>query len=417
MNTDRRVVITGMGAITPIGKELDTFWRNLQNGVSGIGRITAFDTSAYDCQIAGEVRDFEPKNYFKNPKDVRRTDRYTHLAMAAAKMAMEDGAVDMEKVNRHRFGAIISSGIGGLKTLEDQYTVLVTKGPSRVSAFTIPMLISNMASGLISMEFGLQGPNFCIVTACATSNNAIGESWRMIKFGDADIFLAGGAEASIIPIGLAGFSSMKALSTRNDEPKRASRPFDRDRDGFVMGEGAGVLVVEELEHAKARGAKIYCELTGYGLSADAYHMTAPPPDGEGAVRAMKMALDHAKTTPDQVDYINAHATSTGLGDVCETRAIKTVFGDYAKKVSISATKSMTGHLLGGAGAVETAAWALVIRESRIPPTLNLENPDPECDLDYTANTARQKKIRIALNNSFGFGGHNATLVVAEYNGS
>jgi len=252
------------------------------------------------------------------------------------------------------------------------------------------------------------------VSAFATSNNAIGESWRMIKFGDADIFLAGGAEASIIPIGLAGFSAMKALSTRNDEPERASRPFDRDRDGFVMGEGAGVVVVEELEHAKARGAKIYCELTGYGLSADAYHMTAPPPDGEGAVRAMRMALDHAKTTPDQVDYINAHATSTGLGDICETRAIKTVFGDYANKVSISATKSMTGHLLGGAGAIETAACALAIRDSVIPPTINLENPDPECDLDYTAKVAKEKKVRIAVNNSFGFGGHNATLVVAEY---
>jgi 3-oxoacyl-[acyl-carrier-protein] synthase II len=417
MNTDRRVVITGIGVITPVGNDLDTFWRNLQNGVSGIGKITAFDTSAYDCQIAGEVRDFEPKNYFTNPKDVRRTDRYTHLAMAAAKMAMQDSGVDLEKVNRHRFGSIISSGIGGLKTLEDQHTVLMTKGPSRVSAFTIPMLISNMASGFVSMEFGLQGPNFCIVTACATSNNAVGESWRMIKFGDADIFVAGGSEASIIPIGLAGFSAMKALSTRNDEPERASRPFDRDRDGFVMGEGAGVLVVEELEHAKARGAKIYCELTGYGLSADAHHMTAPPPDGEGAVRAMRMALNHAKTAPEQVDYINAHATSTGLGDICETRAIKTVFGDYAKKASISATKSMTGHLLGGAGAVETAACALAIRDSVIPPTINLENPDPECDLDYTPKVAKQKKVRIAVNNSFGFGGHNATLVVAEYSGT
>jgi 3-oxoacyl-[acyl-carrier-protein] synthase II len=416
MNTDRRVVITGMGVLTPVGNDLETFWRNLQNGVSGIDCITAFDTSAYDCRIAGEVRNFEPKNYFKNPKDVRRTDRFTHLAMAASKMAMEDSGVDMEKVNRHRFGSIISSGIGGLKTLEDQYTILLTKGPSRVSAFTIPMLISNMASGLVSMEFGLQGPNFCITTACATSNNAIGESWRMIKFGDADIFLAGGAEASIIPIGLAGFSAMKALSTRNDEPARASRPFDRDRDGFVMGEGAGVLVVEELEHAKARGAKIYCELTGYGLSADAHHMTAPPPDGEGAVRAIRMALDHAKTTPEQVDYINAHATSTGLGDICETRAIKAVFGDHAKKVSISATKSMTGHLLGGAGAIETAACALSIRDGVIPPTINLENPDPECDLDYTANIAKQKKVRIAINNSFGFGGHNATLVAAEFNG-
>jgi 3-oxoacyl-[acyl-carrier-protein] synthase II len=417
MNTDRRVVITGMGVVTPIGNDVETFWRNLQNGVSGIDLIKAFDTSAYDCRIAGELKDFEPKNYFNNPKDVRRTDRYTHLAMAAAKMAMQDSGIDMEKVDRTRFGSIVSSGIGGLKTLEDQYTVLLTKGPSRVSAFTIPMLISNMASGLISMEYGLQGPNFCIVTACATSNNAIGESWRMIKFGDADIFLAGGAEASVIPIGLAGFSAMKALSTRNDEPQRASRPFDRDRDGFVMGEGSGVLVIEELEHAKARGAKIYCELTGYGLSADAHHMTAPPPDGEGAVRAMRMALNHAKTTPEQVDYVNAHATSTGLGDICETRAIKTVFGEQASKVSISATKSMTGHLLGGAGAVESAACALAIRDSVIPPTINLENPDPECDLDYTANSAKQKKVRVAVNNSFGFGGHNATLVVAAYNGT
>ena len=417
MNTDRRVVITGMGVVTPIGKDLDTFWGNLQNGLSGIERIQAFDTSAFDCQIAGEIRDFEPKNYFKTPKDVRRTDRYTHLAMAAAKMAMQDSGLDLEKTDRKRFGAIVSSGIGGLKTLEEQHTTLITKGPSRVSAFTIPMLISNMASGFISMEYGLQGPNLCIVTACATSNNAIGESWRIIKFGDADMFLAGGAEASIVAIGLAGFSAMKALSTRNDEPQRASRPFDRDRDGFVMGEGAGIVLVEELEHAKARGAKIYCELTGYGLSADAYHMTAPPETGEGAARAMQIALEHAKTRPEQVDYVNAHATSTGLGDIAETRAIKTVFGEYARKVSISATKSMTGHLLGGAGAVEMATCALAIRDSVIPPTINLENPDPECDLDYTPNAAKEKKVRIAINNSFGFGGHNATLVAAEYDGS
>src|SRR5687767_6382308 len=416
MIADRRVVITGLGVVTPIGNDVDTFWRNLRNGVSGIGKIQAFDTTAYDCQIAGEVREFEPKNYFQNPKDVRRTDRYTHLAMAAAKMAKDDSGVDLEKVDRRRFGVIVSSGIGGLRTLEDQHTILMTKGPSRVSPFTIPMLISNMASGLISMEYGLQGPNLCIVTACATSNNAIGESWRMIKFGDADIFLAGGSEASIIPIGLAGFSSMKALSTRNDDPEKASRPFDRDRDGFIMSEGAGVVVVEELEHAKARGAKIYCELTGYGLSADAYHMTAPPADGEGAARAMQTAMAHAKTTPDQVDYVNAHATSTGLGDISETRALKTVFGEHAPKVSISATKSMTGHLLGGAGAVEMAACALAIRDSVIPPTINLENPDPECDLDYTPKVAKQKKIRIALNNSFGFGGHNATLVAAEFTG-
>ena len=413
---NRRVVITGMGVVTPIGNDLETFWDNLRKGVSGIGRIQAFDTSGYDCQIAGEVRNFEPKNYFRNAKDVRRTDRYTHLAMAAAKMAMEDSGLDLEKTDRRRFGAIVSSGIGGLKTLEDQHTTLLNKGPGRVSAFTIPMLISNMASGLISMEYGLQGPNLCIVTACATSNNAIGESWRIIKFGDADIFLAGGAEASIVAIGLAGFSAMKALSTRNDEPERASRPFDRDRDGFVMGEGAGIVVVEELEHAKARGAKIYCELTGYGLSADAYHMTAPPADGEGAARAMQIALDHAETRPDQVDYVNAHATSTGLGDVAETRALKTVFGENAKKVSISATKSMTGHLLGGAGAVEMAACALAIRDSIIPPTINLENPDDECDLDYTPKVAKEKKVRVAINNSFGFGGHNATLVAAEFTG-
>ncbi|MEN3371311.1 MAG: 3-oxoacyl-[acyl-carrier-protein] synthase [Verrucomicrobiota bacterium] len=413
---NRRVVITGMGVITPVGNDLETFWRSLLNGVSGIERIQAFDVSQYDCQIGGEVRNFEPKDFFKNPKDSRRADRFSQLAMAAAKMAMADCGIDMEKVDRNRFGAIVSSGIGGLKTLEDQHSTLVNKGPGRVSPFTIPMLISNMGSGLISMEFGLKGPNMCIVTACATSNNAIGESWRMIKFGDADIFLAGGAEASIVSIGVGAFAAMKALSTRNDDPHAASRPWDRDRDGFVMGEGAGVVVVEELEHAKARGAKIYCELTGYGLSADAHHMTAPPPDGDGAVRAMQMALNHAKTRPEQVDYVNAHATSTGLGDICETRAIKTVFGQSAHTVSISSTKSMTGHLLGGAGAVEMAACALAIRDSVIPPTINLDNPDEECDLDYTPKVAKEKKVRIVVNNSFGFGGHNATLVAAEFTG-
>jgi 3-oxoacyl-[acyl-carrier-protein] synthase II len=412
----RRVVITGLGVVTPIGNDLPTFWENLKNGVSGISLLDAFDTTGYDCRIAGQVRNFEPKNFFNNPKDVRRTDRYAQLAMAAAKMAKEDSGIDPEKTNRERFGVIVSSGIGGLKTLEDQHTNVVDKGPGRVSPFTIPMLISNMASGLISMEYGLQGPNFCIVTACATSNNAIGESWRMIKFGDADVFIAGGSEASLVSIGLASFASMKALSTRNDDPERASRPWDRDRDGFVMSEGAGVVVVEELEHAKARGAKIYCELVGYGLSADAHHMTAPPPNGEGAVRAMEMALKHAGMNPEQVDYVNAHATSTGLGDLCETRAIKTVFGDHAKKLSVSSTKSMTGHLLGGAGAVEMAACALAMRDSVIPPTINLDNPDEECDLDYTPNVAKERKVRVAMNNSFGFGGHNATLVVSEYAG-
>jgi 3-oxoacyl-[acyl-carrier-protein] synthase II len=415
MNNDRRVVITGLGAITPLGNDVETFWRNLKNGVSGIHKIEAFDTAAYDCKIGGEVRGFDPKAFFKNPKDVRRTDRFAHLALAAAKMALEDSGIEVEKLSRRdRFGVIVSSGIGGLKTLQDQLMILLTKGPSRTSPFTIPMLISNMASGLISMEYDLRGPNMCIVTACATSNNAIGESWRTIKFGDADIFLAGGSEASIVAIGLAGFSAMKALSMRNNEPERASRPFDRDRDGFVMSEGAGIVVVEELEHAKARGAKIYCELTGYGLSGDAYHMTAPPPNGEGAVRAMQLALEHGRVSPDQVDYINAHATSTDIGDLCETRAIKQVFGEQAYKVSISSTKSMTGHLLGGAGGIEMAACALAIRDSVIPPTINLENQGEGCDLDYTPNIAREKKVRVALNNSFGFGGHNATLVATAF---
>ncbi len=407
---ERRVVITGMGVVTPVGNGLETFWSNLKNGVSGIRTIDAFDTTGYDCKIGGQVCDFDPKQFFKNPKDVRRTDRFTHLAMAAAKMALADSGIDMDNLKeRDRFGVIVSTGIGGLKTLQDQLQILVTKGPGRNSPFTIPMLISNMAGGVISMEFDLRGPNLCIVTACATSNNAIGESWRIIKFGDADIFLAGGAEASIVEIGVAGFSAMRALSTRNDEPERASRPFDRDRDGFVMSEGSGVVVVEELEHARARGAKIYCEITGYGVSADAYHMTAPPPDGEGAARAMKMALDHARISPEQVDYINAHATSSDIGDLCETCAIKRIFGEHADKVSISAT-------LGGAGGIEMAACALAIRDSVIPPTINLENPGEECDLDYTPNVAREKKVRVALNNSFGFGGHNATLVASAFEG-
>jgi 3-oxoacyl-[acyl-carrier-protein] synthase II len=413
--TERRVVITGLGVLTPVGNDVETFWSNLKNGVSGIHTIDAFDTAAYDCKIGGQVRNFDPKPFFKNPKDIRRSDRFSQLAMGASKMALEDSGIDMANLKqRDRFGVLVSSGIGGLKTLQDQLTILLTKGPSRSSPFTIPMLLSNMASGLISMEFNLRGPNMCIVTACATANNAIGESWRIIKFGDADIFLAGGSEASIVEIGLAGFSAMKALSTRNDEPERASRPFDRDRDGFVVSEGAGIAVVEELEHARARGAKIYCELTGYGVSADAYHMTAPPPDGEGAARAMQLALNHARLSPDQVDYINAHATSTDIGDICETRAIKKVFGDDAYKVAISSTKSMTGHLLGGAGGIEMAACALAIRDSVIPPTINLENPGKECDLDYTPNVAREKKVRVALNNSFGFGGHNATLVATAF---
>ena len=414
--TERRVVITGLGVLTPIGNDVETFWSNLKNGVSGIHTIDAFDTAAYDCKIGGQVRGFDPKPFFKNPKDVRRTDRFTQLAMGAAKMALEDSGIDVANLKqRDRFGVIVSSWNRRTENTSGSTDDPVDQGPSRgIRHSRSRCCISNMASGLISMEFNLRGPNMCIVTACATSNNAIGESWRIIKFGDADIFLAGGSEASIVEIGLAGFSAMKALSTRNDEPGRASRPFDRDRDGFVMSEGAGIVVVEELEHAKARGAKIYCELTGYGVSADAYHMTAPPPDGEGAARAMQMALDHARLSPDQVDYINAHATSTDIGDICETRAIKKVFGDDAYKVAISSTKSMTGHLLGGAGGIEMAACALAIRDSVIPPTINLENPGEECDLDYTPKVAREKKVRVALNNSFGFGGHNATLVATAF---
>ncbi|HEX8679731.1 MAG TPA: beta-ketoacyl-ACP synthase II [Chthoniobacterales bacterium] len=415
-NGDRRVVISGIGVVTPIGNDVPTFWDNLKNGVSGIDRFDAFDSTDFDCKIAGQVRNFDPKDYVKNPKDVRRTDRFAQLAMGAAKLALQDSGIDLEKTNRDRFGVVVSSGIGGLRTFEDQHSNLVHKGPGRLSPFTIPMLISNMAGGLISMEYGLGGPNFCIVTACATSNNSLGESWRMVKFGDGDVFLAGGSEAAITPVGIGSFASMKALSTRNDDPKRASRPWDKDRDGFVMGEGAGIIVVEELEHARARGANIYCELVGYGSTADAYHMTAPPPDGGGAVRAMRVAMEHAGVKAEDIDYVNAHATSTGLGDLAETRAIKTVLGEHAYKVSISSTKSMTGHLLGGAGAVEMAACALAIRDGVIPPTINLDNPDEECDLDYTPKVAKERKVRVAMNNSFGFGGHNATLIAREFVG-
>ncbi len=415
MRTERRVVITGIGVLTPVGQSLDTMWKNLVGGVSGIDRITAFDPTDFDCKIAGQVNDFDPGDYFNNPKDVRRTDRYAQLAMAAAKKAWSDSGITLEGFDPVRFGCVIGSGIGGLKTLEEQHTILMTKGPRRVSPFMIPMMISNMGSGLVSMELGLQGPNFATVSACATACHAIGEAWRMIHFDEADAFLAGGAEAAIVPLGIGGFGAMKALSTRNDEPQRASRPFDKDRDGFVMSEGAGVIVLEELEHARRRGAKIYCELAGYGLSADAYHMTSPPPEGEGAVRCMEAALKWAGVNPAEVDYVNAHGTSTGLGDVCETKAIKRVFGAHAKNgLLVSSTKSMTGHLLGAAGSVEMAVCAMALRESVIPPTINLDDPDPECDLDYVPHTAREAKIKVAVNNSFGFGGHNATLVAKRF---
>jgi len=415
--TDRRVVITGIGVISPLGNDLKTTWSGLLAGKSGIARITALDPSPFACQIGGEVKDFEPKEFYRNSKDARRTDRYGQLAIAAAKMAMEDSGVVMEELDPHRFGCMVGSGIGGLGTLENQHTVLLERGAERVSPFTIPMMIANIASGMISMEYGLRGPNMAIVTACATANHNIGEAWRMIKFGDADAFIAGGAEASIAAMGLAGFSSMKALSTRNAEPERASRPFDKDRDGFVMGEGAGVVILEELGHARARGAEIYCELAGYGVSADAYHMTSPHPDGEGASRCMNMALGHARLNPGEVDYVNAHGTSTGLGDVCETRAIKRTFGDYARNgLLVSSTKSMTGHLLGAAGGVEIAASILAMRDGVVPPTINLDVPDPECDLDYVPHVAREAKVDVAVSNSFGFGGHNATLVVRRFLG-
>ena len=406
----RRVVVTGLGVISPVGNNLKTFWDNLVHGRSGIGRITQFDASTYDCQIAGEVEDFNPAEYLRNPKDVRRTDRFTQFAMACSKLALDDSGLDLEKVDKTRFGVLVGSGIGGLRTLEDQHTILMNKGASRVSPFMVPMMIVNMASGLISIEYSLEGPNFAIVSACATAANSVGEAWRMIRYGEAEIFLAGGCEAVVCPLGIGGFCSMRAMSTRNDQPEAASRPFDRDRDGFVMGEGGGVLVLEEYEHAQARGAEIYCELAGYGLTCDAYHMTAPKPDGTAVARAMQSAIDHAEARIDEIDYINAHATSTPVGDISESNAIKLFAGEHAKNgLLVSSTKSMTGHLLGGAGGIESAVCVLAIKHGVVPPTINLENPDPECDLDYVPNTARERKIRLALNNSFGFGGHNVTL--------
>jgi 3-oxoacyl-[acyl-carrier-protein] synthase II len=409
--SERRVVLTGMGVVTPIGNDVPTFWQSLTAGRSGISRFTAFDSTNFACKIAGEVRDFEPGQFFKNPKSAKRTDRFTQFAMAGAKMALADSGIDLEKVDRNRFGVMIGSGIGGLASMEEECQRLLERGPSRVSPFTIAMMISNMASGIVSMEYDLRGPNMCIVTACATANNSLGEAWRIIKFGDADGFIAGGCEATITPLGIAGFSAMKAVSCRNDEPERACRPFDRDRDGFIMSEGAGIMILEEYEHAKRRGAQIYCEISGYGCTADAYHMTAPMPEGDGAARAMKIAMGHGRVNPEDIDYINAHATSTGLGDICETKAIKTALGAHAKTTMVSATKSMTGHLLGAAGGVELAACALAIRHGVVPPTINLENPDPECDLDCVPNVAREAKLRTVLSNSFGFGGHNATLLI------
>ncbi len=410
--SERRVVITGIGVVSPIGLNKDDFWKNILAGKSGIKNITSFDTTEYSTHFGGEITDYDPKPYFKDFKDARRADRFTQLGMGAAKQAIADSGIEPDKVNLERVGVMVGSGIGGLMTLENNHTQLLQKHPSRVSPFTIPMMISNILSGMISMEYGFLGPNMCVVTACATSNHNIGEAWRIIKFGDADAIIAGGAEASIAPMGLAGFGNMRALSTRNDSPEKASRPFDRDRDGFVMGEGGGVVVIEEYEHAKKRGAHIYCELAGYGISADAFHLSSPLPEGEGASRCMNMALKHAKLNPSDVQYINAHGTSTPMGDMCEVKAIKRSFGAYATEgLLVSSTKSMTGHLLGGAGGVELAASILALRDQVAPPTINLDNQDSACDLDCVANVAREVKINAALSNSFGFGGHNAALLV------
>ncbi len=412
---ERRVVITGIGCLSPLGNDLHSTWDGLKSGRSGISRITSIDTEAFDCKIAGEIRNFNADDYFNVPKDARRSDRYVQYAVAASKMAMQDCGVDVSRIDPRRFGCMVGSGIGGLSTLEREHSTYMLKGAKRVSPFTIPMMISNIASGIISMEFGLLGPNMAIVTACATSNHNIGEAWRIIKFGDADAFLCGGAEAAVLPMGLCGFANMKALSTRNDDPEGASRPFDKGRDGFVMGEGAGVVVIEELEHAKKRGAKIYAELIGYGVSADAYHLSAPSPDGSGPAYAIQMALRHGKKNPEEVQYLNAHATSTGLGDIAETKAIKLAFGDYAMNgLMVSSTKSMTGHMLGAAGGIELIASVMAIKEGVIPPTINVENQDPDCDLDVVPNVAREVPVKVALSNSFGFGGHNASVLVSKF---
>ena len=413
---DRRVVITGLGVVTPLGHQLDVFWNKLVAGRCGIERITAFDPTPFDTQIAGQVKDFDPAPAFPSPKEIRRTDRYSQFGIFAGHQALLDSGLNLDQENRDEIGVIIGSGIGGLSTTTEQLKILLERGPGRLSPFMIPMLISNMASGIFSMYKDLRGPNFATCSACATANHAIGEAWRSIKMGDAQVMFAGGAEATVVPIGIGGFCAMRAMSTRNDDPQRASRPFDKDRDGFVMGEGAGGTVREELERAKKRGAKIYCEIIGYGNTADAHHLTAPAPGGEGAARCMKMALRQGNLNLEDVSYINAHGTSTPQGDVCETQAIKTVFGDHARKLAVSSTKGATGHMLGAAGAVEMSVCALAIKNGVVPPTINLQTPDPECDLDYVPNTAREMQVNVVVNNSFGFGGHNASIAAKKFAG-
>lgn len=410
----RRVVITGLGAVTPIGNSPAEFWQSLLAGRSGIGPITHFDASRHDCRIAGEVKGFDPLDYLDR-KDVKRTDRFVHLAMAATRQALEDADFRITDLNAEQVGVILGTGIGGIRVLEEQQTIYLQKGPDRCSPFMVPMMIANMAAGHLAIHFGAKGPNSCTVTACASGSNAIGDAFRLIQRGEVQAAITGGTEAAVTPLSMAGFSAMKALSTRNDTPEQACRPFDRDRDGFVMGEGAGILVLEELEHARARGAKIYAEIVGYGLTCDAHHMTNPAPGGEGAARAMRLALKDAGLQPGDVQHINAHATSTPVGDIAEVQAIKSVFGEHAPRLAISATKSMTGHLLGGAGGIATVATALAIHHGWVPPTLNLDNPDPECEgLDFVPHKGRQMAVEAALVNAFGFGGHNVTLALRRY---
>jgi 3-oxoacyl-[acyl-carrier-protein] synthase II len=405
----RRVVVTGLGIVSPTGIGIEESWKNVLAGQSGITRITRFDAAPFASQIAGEVKGFDPSRYMP-AKEARRLDTFIHYGMAAAIEAIGDAGISANEQNAERIGVVIGSGIGGLPLIEETHTALVEGGARKISPFFIPGSIINLIAGTLSITYGFKGPNLAIVTACTTSTHCIGEGMRLIEYGDADVIVAGGAEAAVSPLGVGGFAAMRALSTRNDDPAAASRPWDADRDGFVLGEGAGVLVLEEYEHAKARGARIYCELAGYGLSADAHHMTAPCEDGEGAVRCMRNALRSAQLNPDDIHYINAHGTSTPLGDVAETVAVKRCFGDYAKKVAVSSTKSLTGHLLGAAGGVEAVFSVLAIRDQVAPPTINLHNPSPECDLDYVPNTARPMTLRTALSNSFGFGGTNGSLI-------
>lgn len=406
----RRVVVTGIGPIAPNGVGKEAYWKALSAGRSGIGRITGFDPSEFPSQIAGEVTDFDPTD-FLDPKEARRLDRFCQFAVAAAQLAIDDAGLIIDESNAARTGVIVGSGIGGLATLEEQHKVLLERGPKRVSPFLVPMMISDMAAGNISIRFGAKGPNWAGVSACATSKTTIGEAFEAVRRGSADICLAGGTEAGVTPLGVAGFCAARALSQRNDKPEAASRPFDIGRDGFVIGEGAGIVVLETLDGAMKRGAPIYCELVGYGATGDAYHITEPDPEGTGAVAAMRAALDEGGLETDEVDYVNAHGTSTKVGDVAETGALKKLFGSHAQDVAISSTKSMTGHLLGAAGAIELIASVLAMRHNVVPPTINLDNPDPECDLDYVPHRARERKVDVALSNSFGFGGHNATLVI------